>query len=49
MALTDRPAFSARRPPEASPGPKDSHYLFARFVEMMDKARAVRGSAAMPF
>jgi carbamoyl-phosphate synthase small subunit len=22
--------------PEASPGPRDSHYLFQRFVEMMD-------------
>jgi carbamoyl-phosphate synthase small subunit len=25
--------------PEASPGPQDSHYLFTRFVEMMDKAK----------
>jgi carbamoyl-phosphate synthase small subunit len=22
--------------PEASPGPQDSHYLFTRFVELMD-------------
>jgi carbamoyl-phosphate synthase small subunit len=40
IALTDRPAFSVQHHPEASPGPQDSHYLFARFVEMM-KARAV--------
>ncbi|MCW2318451.1 carbamoyl-phosphate synthase small subunit [Rhodoblastus acidophilus] len=40
IALTDRPAFSVQHHPEASPGPQDSHYLFARFVEMMDKARA---------
>jgi carbamoyl-phosphate synthase small subunit len=23
--------------PEASPGPRDSHYLFKRFVETMEK------------
>jgi carbamoyl-phosphate synthase small subunit len=36
IALTDRPAFSVQHHPEASPGPRDSHYLFRRFVEMMD-------------
>jgi carbamoyl-phosphate synthase small subunit len=35
LALTDRPAFSVQHHPEASPGPRDSHYLFGRFVEMM--------------
>jgi carbamoyl-phosphate synthase small subunit len=40
IALTDRPAFSVQHHPEASPGPQDSHYLFARFVEMMDARRA---------
>jgi len=35
IASTDRPAFSVQYHPEASPGPSDSHYLFARFVEMM--------------
>ncbi len=35
IALTDRPAFSVQHHPEASPGPRDSHYLFQRFVEMM--------------
>ena len=40
IALTDRPAFSVQHHPEASPGPQDSHYLFARFVEMMDKGKA---------
>lgn len=39
IALTDRPAFSVQHHPEASPGPQDSHYLFARFVELMDKAK----------
>jgi carbamoyl-phosphate synthase small subunit len=37
IALTDRPAFSVQYHPEASPGPRDSHYLFKRFVEMMEK------------
>jgi carbamoyl-phosphate synthase small subunit len=31
------PAFSVQYHPEASPGPHDSRYLFARFVEMMEK------------
>lgn len=35
IALTDRPVFSVQYHPEASPGPRDSHYLFGRFVEMM--------------
>jgi carbamoyl-phosphate synthase small subunit len=25
--------------PEASPGPRDSHYLFIRFVELMRKRK----------
>lgn len=29
-------AFSVQYHPEASPGPHDSHYLFDRFMEMMD-------------
>jgi len=42
IALTDKPAFSVQHHPEASPGPRDSHYLFDRFPEMIDaeKARA---------
>jgi carbamoyl-phosphate synthase small subunit len=40
MALKDRPAFSVQHHPEASPGPRDSHYLFERFVRMMDKRAA---------
>jgi carbamoyl-phosphate synthase small subunit len=38
LALTDRPVFSVQYHPEASPGPRDSRYLFERFVGMM-KAR----------
>jgi carbamoyl-phosphate synthase small subunit len=40
MALKDRPAFSVQYHPEASPGPRDSHYLFARFTELMRAHRA---------
>ena len=36
LACSDRPAFSVQYHPEASPGPSDSHYLFHRFVEMID-------------
>jgi carbamoyl-phosphate synthase small subunit len=41
LALTDRPAFSVQYHPEASPGPRDSHYLFDRFAKLMadEKAR----------
>jgi carbamoyl-phosphate synthase small subunit len=40
ISLTDRPAFSVQYHPEASPGPQDSHYLFDRFVEMMDAKKS---------
>jgi carbamoyl-phosphate synthase small subunit len=33
--LVDQPAFSVQYHPEASPGPMDSAYLFAKFVGMM--------------
>ncbi|NTV48229.1 MAG: glutamine-hydrolyzing carbamoyl-phosphate synthase small subunit [Geobacteraceae bacterium] len=35
------PIFSVQHHPEASPGPHDSQYLFERFVEMMEKHKAV--------
>ena len=31
------PVFSVQHHPEASPGPHDSHYLFDRFVQMMEQ------------
>jgi carbamoyl-phosphate synthase small subunit len=33
------PAFSVQYHPEAAPGPHDAHYLFHRFVEMMEQHR----------
>src|SRR5438876_9282886 len=35
LALKDKPVFSVQYHPEASPGPRDSHYLFTRFAELM--------------
>ena len=39
LAVEGRPIFSVQHHPEASPGPKDSLYLFERFAEMMDRAK----------
>ena len=36
LRVTGRPVFSVQYHPEASPGPRDSHYLFERFVAMME-------------
>ena len=35
LALDGKPVFSVQHHPEASPGPRDSHYLFTRFTNMM--------------
>ena len=43
--LTDRPAFAVQHHPEASPGPRDSHYLFRRFVALMEAERAKAAAA----
>jgi carbamoyl-phosphate synthase small subunit len=39
LRLRDRPVFSVQYHPEASPGPRDSGYLFQRFVTLMEQAR----------
>ncbi|MDD4617010.1 MAG: glutamine-hydrolyzing carbamoyl-phosphate synthase small subunit [Alphaproteobacteria bacterium] len=41
----DKPAFSVQYHPEASPGPHDSHYLFKKFVEMIEAYKASRRAA----
>lgn len=47
LELTDRPAFSVQYHPEASPGPRDSHYLFQRFIAMMVEAKAAKGVCSL--
>ncbi len=39
LRLRGKPVFSVQYHPEASPGPQDSHYLFARFTNMMRQAK----------
>jgi carbamoyl-phosphate synthase small subunit len=39
IRLKDRPVFSVQYHPEASPGPQDSHYLFRRFMDLIDERR----------
>ena len=35
IELEGKPVFSVQYHPEASPGPRDSHYLFKRFTDLM--------------
>ena len=39
LRVRDKPIFSVQYHPEASPGPQDSHYLFERFVKMIEEHR----------
>jgi len=45
LAVDGKPVFSVQYHPEASPGPHDAHYLFARFVNLI---RARKGMAEEP-
>ena len=37
LKVEGKPIFSVQYHPEASPGPTDSHYLFARFIDMIER------------
>ena len=39
LKVKDKPVFSVQYHPEASPGPQDSHYLFTRFVALMQERK----------
>jgi len=45
IRLKGKPAFSIQYHPEGSPGPHDSHYLFKRFVEMIETHKNSRKAA----
>jgi carbamoyl-phosphate synthase small subunit len=36
LRVDGKPVFSVQYHPEASPGPHDAHYLFQRFIAMME-------------
>ncbi len=40
LAVDGKRVFSVQYHPEASPGPQDSHYLFTRFVDHIEQAKA---------
>ncbi len=46
LALSDKPVFSVQYHPEASPGPRDSHYLFGRFTALMRARTGGRATSA---
>jgi len=37
LTVEGKPVFSVQYHPEASPGPQDSHYLFQRFVDLIER------------
>jgi carbamoyl-phosphate synthase small subunit len=42
LRISGKPVFSVQHHPEASPGPQDSHYLFERFIALMEAHAAAR-------
>jgi carbamoyl-phosphate synthase small subunit len=39
LRIAGKPVFSVQHHPEASPGPRDSNYLFGRFIALMEGTR----------
>ena len=50
ISLDGKPVFSVQYHPEASPGPRNSHYLFKRFADLMraNKAGVSRPPSHLP-
>ncbi|WP_417672437.1 glutamine-hydrolyzing carbamoyl-phosphate synthase small subunit [Roseibium sp.] len=44
LKVKGEPIFSVQYHPEASPGPRDSHYLFQRFTDLMREAKAAHSA-----
>jgi carbamoyl-phosphate synthase small subunit len=44
LEVEGKPVFSVQHHPEASPGPRDSHYLFERFIGLMAAAHSGTGA-----
>ena len=42
LRLKGKPVFSVQYHPEASPGPRDSHYLFDRFTDLMRERKDLK-------
>jgi carbamoyl-phosphate synthase small subunit len=42
LRLKGKPVFSVQYHPEASPGPRDSHYLFDRFTNLMRERKGLK-------
>lgn len=45
LRLIGKPVFSVQHHPEASPGPQDSHYLFRRFINMVEEKKGIPAMA----
>lgn len=39
LAVDGKPIFGVQHHPEASPGPQDSHYLFTRFMDLIESRK----------
>ena len=39
IKVKGKSAFSVQYHPEASPGPQDAHYLFDRFIDMINASK----------
>lgn len=45
LRMKDKPVFSVQHHPEASPGPEDSHYLFAEFIAQLKQKQPTQKAA----